>query len=161
MPFGKQASGSNPNDCRLVLASRFGGWQVRADDSPSTRGMRDEQVRESRKVFNATHHSFNYSCTDWSRFTSDVGCTGSHRHSRGLLLESSVAGTMSSRITPITQSGTPCDDCVMSSWNFETDAVVRVVMRTEENPRHLTRNLCGNHAEVVQIPDEPTNEQCT
>jgi hypothetical protein len=66
---------------------------------------------------------------------------------------------MSGRITPITQPGTPCDDCVMGSWNFETNAVVRIEFRTEANPCYLPRNLCGNHAEVAQMPDEPLPEQ--
>jgi hypothetical protein len=59
------------------------------------------------------------------------------------------------RITWLTSASVPCDNCILGNDDWETEAVVRVEMKTEEHPLHMPLNLCGNHAEVEQIPDEP------
>jgi hypothetical protein len=64
---------------------------------------------------------------------------------------------MNGRITPITKQASICDDCLLGS-DQETDAVVRIEMRTEAHPLYLPKNLCGHHAEIALVPDEPLTE---
>lgn len=47
-----------------------------------------------------------------------------------------------------------CDNCVLESGDFESRAVVSVIMATGEHPGCLDLNLCGSHLDTVQIPEE-------